>query len=341
MRRVDRPPAPGPPVASVTPLGRLTRQGSGTRGSLWRRVVGFALPDLRPSARGLGAETLEDLEDRLLAADFGVEAALHLVDRVEALERRGRIRGPDALRIALREEVAKILLPGTSAQGAPSASAVETAFTLRDSAQGITLYLMVGVNGVGKTTSAGKLAHVLAGRGNRVLLAAADTYRAGAVSQLRIWADRTGADFVAGQPGGDPAAVAFDAIDAARARGVDVVIVDTAGRLHTRTGLMDELAKVRRVIARKLPGAPHETLIVVDATVGQNALAQVRAFRDAVNPSGILLAKMDSSARGGIVVALGQEFGLPVKLVGVGEGPGDLEPFDANAFLEGVFGSPA
>ncbi len=303
--------------------------------------MGFALPDLRPSARGLGAETLEDLEDRLLAADFGVEAALHLVDRVEALERRGRIRGPEALRSALREEVARILLPGTSAEGAPASPAAETAFTLRDTAQGIALYLMVGVNGVGKTTSAGKLAHVLAGRGNKVLLAAADTYRAGAVSQLRIWADRTGADFVAGQPGGDPAAVAFDAIDAARARGVDVVIVDTAGRLHTRTGLMEELAKIRRVIARRLPGAPHETLIVVDATVGQNALAQVRAFRDAVNPSGILLAKMDSSAHGGIVVALRQEFGLPVKLVGVGEGPGDLEPFDANAFLEGVFGSPA
>lgn len=303
--------------------------------------MGFALPDLRPSARGLGTETLEDLEDRLLAADFGVEAALRLVDRVEARQRRGRIRGPEGLRIALREEVAKILLPGASAGGAPEASAPETAFALREPAQGIAVYLMVGVNGVGKTTSAGKLAHVLAARGNRVLLAAADTYRAGAISQLRIWADRTGADFVAGQPGGDPAAVAFDAIDAARARGVDVVIVDTAGRLHTRTGLMEELGKVRRVIARKLPGAPHETLIVLDATVGQNALAQVRAFRDAVDPSGILLAKMDSSARGGIVVALRQEFGLPVKLVGVGEGPGDLEPFDANAFLEGVFGPPA
>lgn len=341
MRRVDRPPAPGPPVAFVLPLGRLTGKGSGTRVSLWRKVVGFALPDVRPSARGLGAETLEDLEDRLLAADFGVEAALRLVDRVEALERRGRIRGPEALRIALREEVAKILRPEASAEGVPAASAAETAFVLSEPAQGMAVYLIVGVNGVGKTTSAGKLAHVLAARGKKVLLAAADTYRAGAISQLRIWADRTGADFVAGQPGGDPAAVAFDAIDAARARGVDVVIVDTAGRLHTRTGLMEELAKVRRVIARKLPGAPHETLIVLDATVGQNALAQVRAFRDAVNPSGILLAKMDSSARGGIVVALRQEFGLPVKLVGVGEGPGDLEPFDATAFLEGVFGSPA
>lgn len=303
--------------------------------------MGFALPELRPSARGLGAETLEDLEDRLLAADFGVEAALRLVDRVEALERRGRIRGPDALRLALRGEVAKILLAEASPKAAPAASATEDAIPLREPAQGIAVYLMVGVNGVGKTTSAGKLAHVLAARGRRVLLAAADTWRAGAISQLRIWADRTGADFVAGKPGGDPAAVAFDAVEAARARGVDVVIVDTAGRVHTRIGLMDELTKVKRVIARRLPGAPHETLIVLDATVGQNALAQVRAFRDAVNPSGILLAKMDSSARGGIVVALRQEFGLPVKLVGVGEGPEDLQPFDANAFLEGVFGSPA
>ena len=325
----------------MTPPGRLTRKGRGTRGSLWRRVVGLALPGFRSSARGLDAETLEDLEDRLLAADFGVEAALRLVDRVEALDRRGRIRGPEGLRVALRAEVAKILVPEASPGPAPAGTRTETAFPFLEPPQGIAAYLMVGVNGVGKTTSAGKLAHVLAARGRKVLLAAADTYRAGAISQLRIWADRTGADFVAGQPGGDPAAVAFDAIDAARARGVDVVIVDTAGRLHTRTGLMDELAKVRRVIARKLPGAPHETLIVLDATVGQNALAQVRAFRDAVSPSGILLAKMDSSARGGIVVALRQEFGLPVKLVGVGEGPGDLEPFDANAFLEGVFGSPA
>ncbi len=312
----------------------------------------FALTDIRVAARGLDHETLEDLEDRLLAADFGVDATLHLIDRVEALERRGRIRGPEQLRTALRDEVAKILCraesPAASPAASPTASAVASPATpptpaptpLHEPAEGIAVYLMIGVNGVGKTTSAGKLAYGLAARGRSVLLAAADTYRAGAISQLRIWADRSGADFVAGQPGGDPAAVAFDAMDAARARGLDAVIVDTAGRLHTRVGLMDELGKVERVIARKLPGAPHETLIVLDATVGQNALAQVRAFRDAVSPSGILLAKMDSSARGGIVVALQQEFGMPVKLVGVGEDPEDLEPFDANAFLEGVFGSP-
>ncbi|MDE0473819.1 MAG: signal recognition particle receptor subunit alpha, partial [Gammaproteobacteria bacterium] len=167
----------------------MTGKGSGTRGSLWRRVVGFALPDLRPSARGLGTETLEELEDRLLAADFGVEASLRLVDRVEALQRRGRLRGPEALRNALRDEVANILLPVASAERAPAASATETAFALREPAQGIAVYLMVGVNGVGKTTSAGKLAHVLAARGRKVLLAAADTYRAGAISQLCIWAD--------------------------------------------------------------------------------------------------------------------------------------------------------
>ena len=310
----------------MVPLGRLTRDGVGKGRSLWRRVVDFALSDIRVAARGLDHESLEDLEDRLLAADFGVDATLRLVERVEALERRGRIRGPEQLRAALRDEVAGILVAPASATG------------LREPAEGLAVYLIVGVNGVGKTTSAGKLAHGLRARGKRVLLAAADTYRAGAVSQLRVWAERTGADFVAGQPGGDPAAVAFDAIDAAGARGVDVAIVDTAGRLHTRTGLMDELRKVRRVIARKLPGAPHETLVVLDATVGQNALSQVRAFRDAVDPSGILLAKMDSSARGGIVVALQQEFGVPVKLVGVGERPEDLEPFDASAFLEGVFG---
>ena len=327
-------------------LDRLTREGTGKREtgkrrSLWRKVVDFALPSIRLTGRRLDPETLEDLEDRLLAADFGVDATLRLVDRIEALQRRGRIRGPEEVRAALREEVARILLPEALGGEAPATSVTDQAFPLHEPPQGLAAYLMIGVNGVGKTTSAGKLAHLLAARGRSVLLAAADTYRAGATSQLRIWAERTGADFVAGQPGGDPAAVAFDAIDAARARHRDVVIVDTAGRLHTRTGLMDELAKVRRVIARKLPGAPHETLIVLDATVGQNALAQVRAFRDAADPSGILLAKMDSSARGGIVVALRQEFGLPVRLVGVGEGPGDLEPFDANAFLEGVFGPSA
>ncbi len=327
--------SPGRPTTRETTTSEV-----GARRSLWRRVVGLALPDPR-RARRLDPEAIEELEDRLLAADFGVEATLRLVDRVESLRRRGGMRDREALAAALREEVARILVPEASARTTPAWAAAGPVPPLNHPAQGVAVHLLVGVNGVGKTTSAGKLAHLLVARGQRVLLAAADTYRAGAISQLRIWAERAGSDFVAGQPGGDPAAVAFDAIEAARARGADVVIVDTAGRLHTRTGLMDELTKVRRVIARRLPGAPHETLIVLDATVGQNALAQVRAFRAAVDPSGIVLAKMDSSARGGIVVALAREFGLPVKLVGLGEGAEDLEPFDADAFLEGVFGSPA
>ena len=196
---------------------------------------------------------------------------------------------------------------------------------------------MVGVNGVGKTTSIAKLAHYLVQQGKSVLVAAGDTYRAGAVKQLETWATRVGADFVRGKEGGDPAAVAFDAVEAGIARGADVVIVDTAGRLHTNRGLMEELRKVDRVIRRQLEGAPHETLIVLDATVGQNAVAQVRAFREAAELSGIILAKMDSTARGGIVVALRQEFGLPVKLVGLGEKVEDLDAFDPQEFLQGVF----
>lgn len=191
---------------------------------------------------------------------------------------------------------------------------------------------------MGKTTSIAKVAHYLIRSGKSVLVAAADTYRAGAVKQLEEWAGRVGAEFVRGQEGGDPAAVAFDAVEAAVHRGIDVVIVDTAGRLHTNAGLMKELEKVERVIGRRVEGAPHETLIVLDATVGQNALSQVRAFSEVVGLTGIVLAKMDSTARGGIVVALAEEFSVPVRLVGLGESVEDLDRFDTEAFLDGVFG---
>ena len=199
-----------------------------------------------------------------------------------------------------------------------------------------TVYLLVGVNGTGKTTTIGKMAHRLASEGRSVMVAAADTYRAGAVEQLARWAERAGADFVRGQPGGDPAAVAFDALGAAHARGTDVLLVDTAGRLHTHDGLMNELAKVDRVIRKRHEGAPHETLLVLDATVGQNGLVQAREFSRYVTVTGIVLAKMDSTARGGIVVALREELGIPVRLVGVGERPQDLEPFDPDDFVQGV-----
>lgn len=304
---------------------RLFKKKDEARKGLWKKVVDLALTDVRVLAGGVDHESLEDLEERLIAADFGVTATLRLVDHVEELARRGKVRGGGELRTALRDEVSRIL--GESA---------DTDLALAD--QGPTVYLVVGVNGVGKTTSIAKLAHRLIGEGKSVLVGAADTYRAGAVRQLEEWARRIGADFVRGKEGGDPAAVAFDAIEAGISRGVDVVIVDTAGRLHTNHGLMQELRKIQRVIENKLPGAPHEALIVLDATVGQNAVGQVRAFGEVVPLSGILLAKMDSSARGGIVVALAQEFGIPVKLVGLGEKVEDVDAFDPEAFLDGVFG---
>ena len=198
------------------------------------------------------------------------------------------------------------------------------------------MVLVVGVNGTGKTTTIGKLAHRLREHDRSVILAAADTFRAAAEEQLEIWAERAKADFVGSERGGDPAAVAYDAIEAARARGRDVVIVDTAGRLHTQTNLMEELAKVRRVIEQRLPGAPHETLLVVDATTGQNGIQQARLFRDAVDVTGVALTKLDGSARGGVALAIAHELGLPVKLVGVGERLDDLRPFDAQDFARAL-----
>jgi len=305
-------------------MARLFRTEAEKKTSLWDRVVKLALTDVRVAVGGMDTDTLESLEERLLAADFGVPATMRLVDRVEELARKGKVRGPEGLRGALKEELAEILSPAAGAY-------------LRAADQGPTVYLICGVNGVGKTTSIAKLAHRLRSEGRSVLVAAADTYRAGAVEQLKIWAERVGAEFVGGQKGGDPAAVAFDAIEAALARNTDVLLVDTAGRLHTHRNLMEELQKVERVIRKKMEDAPHESLLVLDATVGQNARSQVEAFSRAVPLSGIVLAKLDSSARGGIVVGLQEEFGLPVKLVGTGEGLEDLELFDPELFIEGVF----
>ncbi|MFH1764014.1 MAG: signal recognition particle-docking protein FtsY, partial [Gemmatimonadota bacterium] len=286
--------------------------------------VKLALTDVRVAFGGMDTETLESLEERLLAADFGVQATLRLVDRVEELARKGKVKGTEGLRGALQGELSAILTPASEVY-------------LQASDSGPTVYLICGVNGVGKTTSIAKLAHRLREDGQSVMVAAADTYRAGAVEQLSRWAERVGASFIGGQKGGDPAAVAFDAIEAAIARDVDVLLVDTAGRLHTHKNLMDELEKVDRVVRKKLPGAPHESLIVLDATVGQNARSQVKAFSKVISLSGIILAKLDSTARGGIVVSLLEEFGLPVKLVGTGEKLEDLEVFDPDEFIQGVF----
>jgi fused signal recognition particle receptor len=259
-------------------------------------------------------EAWERLEEALIGADVGVRATAELVQR---LERRPDVRNLDS---ALVEEVTALF--GDSAtlhvQERPA------------------VVLVVGVNGTGKTTTIGKLAHRLREHGYDVVLAAADTFRAAAEEQLEIWAERAGADFVGSERGGDPAAVAYDAIEAANARGRDVVIVDTAGRLHTQTNLMEELAKVRRVIERRLPGAPHETLLVLDATTGQNGLQQARLFHDAVGVTGVALTKIDGSAKGGIAIAIAFELGLPVKLIGVGESLDDLRPFDAAEYARAL-----
>jgi fused signal recognition particle receptor len=305
-------------------MARLFKREPERRKGLWKRVVDLALTDVRVAAKGMDHESLEELEERLLAADFGVNATLRLVGRVEDAARRGTARGRAALRDTLRAEVRAILSGGPESDLA----AADTPPTV---------YLIVGVNGTGKTTSVAKLAHYLHREGRSVMVAAADTFRAGAVEQLELWARRAGADFIRGQQGGDPASVAFDAIEAAVARGTEVLLIDTAGRLHTNRSLMEELKKIDRVVRRRLEGAPHETLLVLDATVGQNGVRQLESFRQAVEVSGIILAKLDSSARGGIVVALKEEQSVPVKLVGVGEGLDDLETFDAEAFLDGVF----
>jgi fused signal recognition particle receptor len=256
----------------------------------------------------------ERLEEALIAGDVGVRATAELVRRLEA---RGDVAD---LTPALTEEIAAML-------GEDGLLAVD---------ERPSVILVVGVNGTGKTTTIGKLAQKLREHDRSVIVAAADTFRAAAEEQLEIWARRAGADFVGSARGADPAAVAFDAIEAAGARGRDVVIVDTAGRLHTQTNLMDELRKVRRVIERKLEGAPHETLLVVDATTGQNGLQQARLFGEAVGVTGVALTKLDGSAKGGIAVAIAYELGLPVKLVGVGEGLDDLRPFDAQDFARAL-----
>jgi fused signal recognition particle receptor len=304
---------------------RLFRTGQETK-SLWQRVKEVALTDVGVvMAGGLDQAALERLEELLLAADFGVPATLRLVDHVEGLTRSGKVRTEIEFRQAVEQEIHRILTSGRS----------EPELRLPPPGE-LAVVLMVGVNGVGKTTTIGKLANRLGRQRQRVLLAAGDTFRAGAVDQLKVWAERAGTEFVGARQGADPASVAFDAVDAARSRGCDTVIVDTAGRLHTQGDLMIELGKVGRVLSRKVEGAPHETLLVLDATVGQNALRQAQQFNESLELSGLVLAKLDSTAKGGVVIALKQEMDIPVKLVGNGESIEDLEAFDARRFSRHV-----
>lgn len=274
----------------------------------------------------LDEEAMEELEALLLQADVGVETTTKLLDRLRGRLRAERPADPAAVLAYLKEETAALL----QARGEAERRLLLEARPA--------VVLVVGVNGTGKTTTVGKLATSLAAEGKRVVLAAADTFRAAAAEQLAAWAGRAGADLVRQAAGGDPAAVAFDAVRAARARGADVLLVDTAGRLHSKANLMEELRKVRRVLARELEGAPHETLLVLDATSGQNALQQARAFAEAVAVTGIALTKLDGTAKGGIVLAIEDTLGIPVKLVGLGEGPDDLRPFQPDAFVAALFG---
>jgi len=270
----------------------------------------------------LTEETWEELEALLLQGDVGVETTQALLGKLrQRVKAEGIIRAQE-LRRLLREEILALL---------PEPQPLNLNWPLA-------VILIVGVNGSGKTTSIAKLAAMLQRQGRRVLLAAGDTFRAAAIDQLKVWGERVGVPVITGPAGGDPSAVTFDALEAAQARHLDTVIVDTAGRLHTQHNLMAELEKIRRVIARRVAWAPHEVLLVLDATTGQNGLLQAKQFMAAVKVTGIILAKLDGSARGGMVLAIGQQLGLPVRFVGTGEGVEDFAPFDREAFVEGLLG---
>jgi len=303
---------------------KYNRLGSSDKPSVWSRIKRIALTDVGALMRGLNADDLQNMERVLIEADFGVTATVELTQALEDEVRRGKLKTEADLKHSLQRRLADMLRADDNPGNIPHAD------------PGPTIVLIVGVNGTGKTTTAAKLAWRLQQEGQKVLLAAADTYRAGAIAQLQIWANRLGIPCVAGAPGGDPASVAFDAIDAAKSRGFDTVIVDTAGRLHTQEGLMEELRKITRVIGRRLPGAPHETLLVLDGTVGQNAIQQGKLFMQAVAPTGVVVTKLDGSARGGAVTALRRELALPIRFIGLGESVEDLEPFDPERFAENL-----
>ena len=304
--------------------------GEGGRGGFFKRLR----DNMSKTRQAIGAElqttvfqTLDDeaferLEETLIYADVGAPTTARIVERLETEAESGDLEGGEGLSRRLRE-----LLAETARVDGDTIPLTEHP----------TVILMTGVNGSGKTTTIGKMAwHLQKELGRSVLLAAGDTFRAAAGEQLALWAERSGADFVRGEAGSDPGAVVFDAIEAARSRGHDVVIVDTAGRLHTQQHLMDELRKVRKVIERQAPGAPHETLLTIDATTGQNGLRQALLFREAVEVTGIVLTKLDGTAKGGIALAIAQELGVPVKLIGIGEALEDLRPFDPDDFAQAI-----
>lgn len=322
---VAEPTASAPAYAPFDPTAFLAVAPAHTLDQGLERTRGTFMTQLRGYLGGADGPAWDEVEETLIAGDVGATLAIDLVDRAR---RRHHPDGPEA---AIREELAALLVdrdPDWSPQPA--------------AAGGPAVVLVVGVNGTGKTTTIGKMAARYIGQGRTIILAAADTFRAAAIDQLRIWADRADVPVVAHAPGADPGAVVYDALDAAIARQADMVIADTAGRLHTKANLMDELTKVRRIVDKRLPGAKPETLFVLDATTGQNGLSQAKAFHEAVGLTGIVLTKLDSTAKGGIVFAIEDGLKVPVRFVGVGEGINDLLPFDPKAFVDALFDeSPA
>ena len=306
--------------------GRIVRRaGDLPTRSLWTKIKDVALTDVTALARtGAIQGSLESLEEILLEADFGVPTTMRLVAEIEGQARRGFVKTQDQFLAALRTAIESSLRSGNSDPA------------IRYAEPGPTVILVVGVNGAGKTTFIGKFSESLKRKKMSALVGAADTFRAGAIDQLRTWAQRSGADFVGGNPGSDPASVAFDAVDAGITRKKDVVIVDTAGRLHTSGSLMEEMKKIDRVVRKRLPTAPHETLLVLDGTIGQNAVVQAKTFAEAIPITGLVITKVDGTAKGGIVLAVHEALDVPVKFIGVGEKATDLLEFDAADFAREV-----
>jgi fused signal recognition particle receptor len=275
------------------------------------------------SSGEINEDLWDEFEEALITADLGVGTTLKLRQRIEEKLSKKSLRDPKAIMNTLKQECLEIL---KKAEGKP----------IKIESKPFVI-IIAGVNGVGKTTTIGKIAYKFSNEGKSVMVAAADTFRAAAVEQLEIWAKRVGSDFLRGQSGSDPSAVAFDALKASQARETDILIVDTAGRLHTRTNLMEELKKLRRIISRELDGAPHETLLVLDATTGQNAIQQAKMFNEAIDITGIILTKLDGTAKGGVILAIADELNVPVKFIGIGESLGDLREFNAEEFVEALF----
>jgi fused signal recognition particle receptor len=286
-----------------------------------RNILTTDIDELFSKKSRVDDDMLEELEELLITSDMGVQTAMDLMQVIT--KRAAKIDGAQALKATLKEELLA-LLEGIQSEPAPRTAKPH-------------VVMVVGVNGVGKTTTIGKLAARATRRGERVLIAAADTFRAAAIEQLTIWADRAGAEIVKHKADADPAAVAYDSMEAAMARDVDTVFVDTAGRLHTKVNLMEELKKIKRTISKKIPDAPHEVLLVLDATTGQNALSQAKFFHEAIGVSGLALTKLDGTAKGGIVISISQSLNIPLQFIGVGEGIDDLQPFDPQQFADALF----